>query len=133
MKIVLTSHGDLCHGMLKTLGMFVSIDDVLAISLDESGVEAYSQQLDAALCKEEEYLFLTDIEGGSPYQTVIRYKFEHNMSIEVVSGLNLPMAIEAVIGKDLYTPIQLRDKCQQTGIDSIKYFELKSTEDSEDE
>lgn len=133
MKIVLTSHGDLCHGMLKTLGMFASVDDVLAISLDESGVEDYSERLNQVLCKDEEYLILTDIEGGSPYQTVVKYKFEHNMSIEVASGMNLPMAIEAVIGKDIYTPSQLCQKCLLTGIDSIKHFELKSTENSDDE
>lgn len=133
MRIILTSHGEFCQGLLQTLSMFVSTEGVIAISLDESGVEEYEKKLNEALNTEDEYLILTDIAGGSPYQTAVKYKLEHNKTIEILSGLNLPMAVEAVIGKELHTPSQLAEKCIATGTESIGKFELQTDINEDDE
>lgn len=133
MKVILTSHGELCQGMLNTLEMFTSTDSVYAISLGSGGVVEFEKKLAETLSADEEYLVLTDIEGGSPYQTVLRYKLEHNISLEIVSGLNLPMAIEAVIGAELNTVSELAQKVTATAIESIKRLEMTQLENSEDE
>ncbi len=133
MKIILTSHGELCQGMLNTLEMFTSIDSVYAISLGSGGVVEFENKLDEILSVDEEYLVLTDIEGGSPYQTVIRYRLEHNIQLEIVSGINLPMAIEAVLGCELHTLSELAQKVTATAISSIKYLKMTQLENSEDE
>lgn len=133
MKVILTSHGELCQGMLNTLEMFTSTDSVYAISLGSGGVVEFEKKLAETLSADEEYLVLTDIEGGSPYQTVLRYKLEHNISLEIVSGINLPMAIEAVLGAELNTVSELAQKVTATAIESIKRLEMTQLENSDDE
>lgn len=133
MKVILTSHGELCQGMLNTLEMFTSTDSVYAISLGSGGIAEFEQKLAETLAEDEEFLVLTDIEGGSPYQTVLRYKLEHNISLEIVSGINLPMAIEAVLGAKRNTVSELAQKVTTTAIESIKRLEMTQLENSEDE
>ncbi len=133
MKVVLISHGDFCHGVKKTLEMFVSLDGVESISLDGAGVEEFDKNLGNVLQDENDYLILADIEGGSPYQTALKYKLEGSKAIEIVSGLNLPMAIEAVICKDTIAIADLASQISNTAISSIKKFEIQINENDEDE
>lgn len=133
MKVVLISHGDLCHGLKKTLEMFVSVDDVITVSLNDAGVEEFDINLATVLEKDDEYLVLSDIEGGSPYQTALKYKLEGSKKIEIVSGLNLPMAIEAVICKETVAISDLADQIANTAISSIKKFEIQIKKNVENE
>lgn len=133
MKIILTSHGDLCQGMLSTLKMFASVDEVCAVSLDDRGIESFSERFTQLVDTSDECLIITDIEGGSPYQTALRLKLENDKKIEILSGMNLPMVIEAVLGVNYNTIEQLRDKALDSGKQGINTFVNKVNINEDDE
>lgn len=133
MNIIIASHGDMSHGILNTLKMFVSVESVIAIGLDDRGIESFRQRFEKLITASEDYLVLTDIEGGSPYQTALGLKLENAATIEIVCGVNLPMAIEAAVSKDTSTLEELKAKCFDSGKLGISIFENNINTNSEDE
>lgn len=133
MKIILISHGNLCKGMKQTLSMFAATDSIATISLNESGIEEFSEQLAAELDYNQENLIIADIEGGSPYQAAVKFKLENKAQIEIVSGMNLPMVIEAVLGSKFSTSQELKIKACEAGKQAVVALELNKIINNEDE
>ena len=102
--MLLLSHGNFCHGVKESYEMIAGRNDnILSLELGEEGIGVFSSKLREKLddiCKNEKVLVLTDIQGGTPYNEVLRYKLENPESIEIVSGMNLPMIIEVGINMD---------------------------------
>ncbi len=100
-KILLASHSELSKGLLEATKMILGdADGVEYLTLDESGVEIFSEKLNekvAYLTKDnEELLILTDIFGGTPFnQSMIKSSQYEN--VRVISGVNLPMVMEAIM------------------------------------
>lgn len=44
-------------------------------------------------------LFLVDIKGGTPFNVAVRYTLE-NKNAKILTGVNIPMLIEAAMSKD---------------------------------
>lgn len=132
-KIIIATHGELCNGLVNSLSMFASVDGVEALGLDERGADVFKQQFENLCTDDNEYLVLTDIIGGTPFNTAFGFKLQSQKQIEVLSGVNLPMVIEAVLGKELNDLQTLSEKCIATANDSITQAKIESNLDSEDE
>lgn len=100
MKIVVTSHGNLCEGILSSYQMIAGDSaSFIAVKLDESGIGDFSarltQTLDQLLTEQNEVIVLSDIVGGTPYNETLRYALAHPDRVFLIAGLNLPMLIQA--------------------------------------
>lgn len=101
-KIIIATHGELADAFKSTLKMFTNdISDVYSVGLTESGVDEFKTKIDELMkeCYEEgtEILVLADLFGGTPFNTAmleIKGKYEN---VEIISGVNLPLLIEATL------------------------------------
>ena len=108
MKIILVSHGPFSTGLLESVQMVLGEQSGLSAHslMPEETPAALSQRLEAELADagEEDILFLTDLYHGSPFNVVVslmrNYKFHH------ITGMNLPLLIEAIIGRNAGQSIQ---------------------------
>lgn len=118
-KIILISHGNLCVGMKNTLTMFGNTSNLATVCLDEEGIEAFEKKLNKELEDINETIILTDIIGGSPYQIALNHKINSNKKIEIIAGMNLAMALEAINGLEMLPLGVLVEKCIESATESI--------------
>lgn len=98
--IILASHGDFAEGILQSGAMiFGEQENVKAVTLHpgDSPESLKDRMKEAILTFEnsEEVLFLVDLWGGTPFNQANILSEEHKDKWLIVSGLNLPMLIEA--------------------------------------
>lgn len=97
--IVLASHGDLAAGVRQTGSMvFGDQENVAVVSLEPSmGPDDFRANLEKAVASledQEQVLFLVDLWGGTPFNQTSAFAKGHD-TWAIVTGLNLPMLIEA--------------------------------------
>lgn len=118
-QIALISHGAFCEGLIDTLKM-VSGDDfgVRTLSLVPGMTpDIFREKLAAILdeCREADErgtLVLTDIAGGTPFNSAVYLKGQYKMGI--VSGVNVPMLMTLAIERTEDDTIEsLLEKAQQ--------------------
>ncbi|MBG1272605.1 PTS sugar transporter subunit IIA [Lactobacillus paracasei subsp. paracasei] len=95
--MILISHGQMCEGLLDTLKM-VGGDDfgiqtlpLLPGVTPENYRESLHQILLSVTKKDDEVLVLTDIAGGTPYQSALYLARDFKM--KVIAGMNLPVVL----------------------------------------
>lgn len=99
-KILLTTHGNMCTGMLDTIKLIIpSIENVTVIPFytEEPGSEP-EKELDtwlAGLREEDVAVIATDILWGSVNQKIHLKTYGKN-NIHVVTGVNLPLMLELI-------------------------------------
>lgn len=98
--IILASHGEFAEGILQSGAMiFGEQENVAAITLMPSeGPEDARAKMEAAIASfddQEEVLFLVDLWGGTPFNQASSLFEDKKEKWAIVSGLNLPMLIEA--------------------------------------
>ncbi|WP_414839760.1 mannose/fructose/sorbose PTS transporter subunit IIA [Carnobacterium sp. TMP28] len=98
--IILASHGEFAEGILQSGAMiFGEQENVKAITLMPSegpeDVKAKMQKAVASFDDQDEVLFLVDLWGGTPFNQANTLFEDHKEKWAIVSGLNLPMVIEA--------------------------------------
>ena len=98
--IILASHGDFAKGIMQSGSMiFGEQENVQAVTLMPSeGPDDFRAKLQKAISKldnADEVLFLVDLWGGTPFNQSNALFEEHKDKWAIVSGLNLPMLIEA--------------------------------------
>lgn len=105
--VLMVSHGGFAEGLCDTLHMFAgNSEGIMSIGLrDGESVEGFrlrAQTLIAQLDQQDELLVLADLIGGSPLTTVLDVLQEKGMltNTAVLGGMNLPMALNAVLCKD---------------------------------
>lgn len=103
-NILVVSHSTLCKGLNDAVMMIMGTDSkVEYLGLDEDGVEKFHQSLKEKLDNlkkdREEILILADLFGGSPFNRSLM-EATQNENIKIITGVNLPMLMEAVINKD---------------------------------
>lgn len=118
--IVVITHGKLSQQLLETASMIMGeANGVSAVTFTaRESLDNLRQKANEAI---DEYksgcLILTDIMGGSATNICIELmKME---KIEVVTGVNLPMLLEAIGYRDGVTVKELAEKVHQSGIRSI--------------
>ena len=113
--IVLASHGGLAEGVKDSLSMvFGAQEDLACVTLKPSvAPEEFRAALDVAaagLSEPENVLVLVDLWGGTPFNQTSAALAEHD-GWAVVTGLNLPMAVEACAAR--MTATSARDMAAQ--------------------
>ena len=98
--IILASHGEFANGILQSGAMiFGDQPDVKAVTLQPSeGPDDLKAKIEAAIAtfeNQDEVLFLVDIWGGTPFNQSNGIINGHEDKWAIVTGLNLPMLIEA--------------------------------------
>lgn len=97
--IVLASHGEFAKGIKKSGAMvYGEQENVEAVSLmPNDGPDDFRKKLNRAIKKfdnQDEVLFLVDLWGGTPFNQSSALAEDHE-KWAIVTGLNLPMLIEA--------------------------------------
>ena len=139
--LVLVSHGDFAAGLKTSLAMFAGdkVDQVIAVGLkngqsaDDFGVDfkAVMDTLDA----EDSLVLLADILGGSPLTTALNVLNEMGRltGTVVVGGMNLPMALTAVVMKDVLEGDVLASTLISEATSALQQFDTAPAEDEGDE
>ncbi|UQS83919.1 mannose/fructose/sorbose PTS transporter subunit IIA [Bombilactobacillus thymidiniphilus] len=98
--IVIASHGNFAKGILQSGSMiFGEQENVQAVTfMPDEGPDDLRRHLTDAIAKfvdVQQVLFLIDLWGGSPFNQANTLFEEHKDQWAIVTGLNLPMLIEA--------------------------------------
>lgn len=136
LAFVVVSHGDFAKGVVESSYMIFGPQEkvqTVTFQLDEEP-EDLSKKLTAAVANfdaDDQVLFLVDLWGGSPFNAASRIVAEHTDRMGLITGLNLPMLIEAYTVRD--KPLdEVITHLEETGKIGIKHLELlKDSEEDE--
>jgi mannose/fructose-specific phosphotransferase system component IIA len=117
--VVVITHGNAATCMVEAAERVVGKLNVNTISVPigeprsetESHIEQAVGQLDT-----DEVLFLTDLEGATPYNLCCR---KCGGSSVVLSGMNLPMLFKLATADRLHGALTLAEELRATGLKSI--------------
>lgn len=135
-EILIATHGDLGEGLLHSYEMIAGdSSNIHVVKLTETGIDEFSEKLNNQLEKlttnGNKVLVLCDIKGGTPYNESFMYSLKQPGTIEVVSGVNLPMLIEiGFMSQTMDDAAMLADTAMSVGKDSID--RLVDAEDEDD-
>ncbi len=104
--IILASHGEFANGILQSGAMiFGEQKDVKAVTLMPSegpnDVKAKIESAVASFENKDEVLVLVDLWGGTPFNQANGLIEGHEDSWAIVTGLNLPMLLEAYASRSM--------------------------------
>ena len=130
--IVVITHGSLSEQLLTTASLIMGApEDVHAVTF--TARESLDDLRKNAAIAIEPYLsegclVLTDIMGGSA--TNICVEFMKNEKVEVITGVNLPMLLDAIGRREIADLKELSRKVQESGCKSIinlkEFFEKRA-------
>ena len=128
LAFVVVSHGEFANGVVNSSYMIFGQQEkvqTVTFNLDEDP-EDLTEKLDAAIATfdvDDQVLFLVDLWGGSPFNAASRIVAEHTDRMGLITGLNLPMLIEAYTVRD--KPIdEVIAHLEETAKIGIKHLEL---------
>lgn len=125
-SIILATHGNFSEGILQSASMiFGEQEDVRAVVLDPNeGPEQLKEKLINAvnsLNEQKQVIFLVDLWGGTPFNQANSLLNEHPDTWAIVSGLNLPMLIDAFsLRSELNSAQELATKIIDSAIQGVK-------------
>lgn len=139
--LIVTGHGKFAEGIHDATEMIAGRQEnykkVLfkeSMSLD-SLKEELKEQVDLLLETNEGVVILTDLKGGTPFNTSALLASEYD-TIEIMSGINLPISIEAVMHAQMKdNPKELADYLIGVGKEGIDVpdFSIDQNSDEDDE
>lgn len=120
--ILVITHGDFSKGIVQSMELICGKQEALdTLSLN---IEDDVEELAQSVCRQavnldqgEGVLILTDMLGGSPSNVAARILLRPGISC--VTGVNLPMLIEAVGSRDCCSLAELVSLCMESGQDGI--------------
>ena len=139
--LILVSHGGLAEGLKSSLSMFASdkVDDFIAIGLKDgvslAGFSAEVKNVIESLNENDSVLVLADIVGGSPLTTVatVLEEFGKLENAIILGGMNLTMALTAVVMKDILTGSELVSTILNESSSALQEFEVGSDDNLNEE
>ena len=121
--VLVVAHGSLADGLLEAASMIVGkTKNTKAVCFySTQGVEGLEEAVQAALdqftnC--DGVLCLVDIPGGSPARVVAAQSYKHK-GVEIISGVSLPMLIEALFAREDQSLKELAQTAVQAGVDGV--------------
>lgn len=138
--VVMVSHGEFAPGLHSAVKMMTGDrDDVLSTSLkaDMSADEfaANFRELVKDFKADDQVILLADILSGSPFTNALSILDEKGLMPNslVIAGMNMPLAITAVLMKDNFDNVQdLKDTLLSEGRTGITDFAVTAQDDDED-
>ena len=120
-KVIISGHGDLSLGIVDAFEMIFGHDnEVKAIPFEKGEglpqVQAKFARETEQLSDGEEILFLVDVYGGTPYNAAAQ------VVADILTGVNLPMVLEAAINKNQLSLVDLVNHLQRVAREGIKCF-----------
>ncbi|HPW60285.1 MAG TPA: hypothetical protein PLK58_16675 [Candidatus Rifleibacterium sp.] len=130
--VVVITHGTLSEQLLATAALIMGDQkDVYAVSFTaRESLDNLRQKANAAIepFKTDGCLILTDIMGGSA--TNVCVELMKNEKVEVLTGANLPMLLEAISYRDGADLKAIASRVQASGVKSIinlkEFFEKRA-------
>ncbi|MFP3393315.1 PTS sugar transporter subunit IIA [Brevibacillus sp. SIMBA_040] len=124
-KYIVASHGIFSKGIMDSVGMIVgkfeNVDCISVVQGDSPEIiNGKIEELLQSKGEKNEVIVLTDVFGGSVTNSFFPYIKTHN--IHVITGVNLPLALEILIAdeqKELQTVI---DEAIVRGREGMKYL-----------
>lgn len=102
--ILLITHGSMAEGMVSSIRMLTGEQENFnyVTFAEDMGQDELKELLDAKITDvsaEKQYLIMCDIKGGTPFNVASRYSFK-NDNVSVFYGVNLPVLVETLIGRE---------------------------------
>lgn len=144
-KIILATHGSMSDGLKDAAKLIIGeVENVHTLNLNHGDdVNKLGEKMLALIDefgKENEVLFLTDIANASPYNqsllTINKLEKEYQANKYVISGVNLPILIQA-ISEQMFDS-SIKDVVKQimaeglNGITSWSVSDLDSDDEDDD-
>lgn len=122
--LIVATHGNFASGIISSVNLIAGEqNDLIGVNFVEGqSSEELKQNLEKAIsdisC--DEILILTDLMGGTPFNISSTISTStDNKKIKVVSGMNLPMLMEAVFSRDQTDLDSLITVIKESAIDGI--------------
>ena len=138
--LVVTGHGLFAEGMHSSAKMIAGENENVKYVNFEDGMstETLAEKLSAAyneLAACDGIVVLSDLPGGSPFNTAVQCSMGHpDKKIVVLSGTNLPMIITGSTMLSFETdPQALADELLFEGKDNVVRFEMAARAEEEDD
>lgn len=134
-KLVVVAHGHFATGAASALELIVGKQEEVAVIDFSEGMSAQTvkEKIAAELVNQSEVLVLSDLLGGTPFKVSTELMAEFNGKMNVLSGLNLAMLIEAAFARNMLSFEELVDKLVTTAKDGVVDARSLFTEDDESE
>jgi mannose/fructose/sorbose-specific phosphotransferase system IIA component len=132
--VLVCTHGNSAAALVASAEMICGRQKNLATVAYEMGEspEDLRQEIKnviAPLDMEEGLLCLTDLKGGTPFNTLLMLMATHN-HVEIVAGVNVPMLVETFLSRERLDLNDLTEAVVTTGMKSIYRY---TPEDDQDE
>lgn len=139
--VVLVSHGTFAQGLHSVLKMLAGGDraDVLSTGMEDGmGADVFAERFKETISHigdEDEIILLADIIGGSPLTNALDVAAKAGMldRTRAYGGMNLPMALTAVLMKDTVDKDTLEMSMLTESKNAMARMELHTEEDGEDD
>lgn len=139
--VVLVSHGTFAQGLHSVLKMLAGGDraDVLSTGMEDGmGADVFAERFKETISPigdEDEIILLADIIGGSPLTNALDVAAKAGMldRTRAYGGMNLPMALTAVLMKDTVNKDTLEMSMLTGSKNAMARMELHTEEDGEDD
>lgn len=135
--IILLSHGPLALGLLKSGQLIFGehIENLAALTLEEGDdVNIFRKRaFEIYDLFPEGTIFMVDIFGGSPCNQILLEIQETKKNIPIITGMNLPMLIQAVMGRMMNEPDWMDESIQEGRKAIYEVDVLKFLEDDEED
>jgi PTS system mannose-specific IIA component len=135
--LIISTHGSFSEELVKSSEMiFGSQTNVGVVTFKpgegtENLVDKYNTLINELDCTDG-ILFMVDLFGGSPFNAASILALK-NDSMEIVTGVNLPMLLEVFGSRDFSSLSELVAIAQSAGKESIKQFVKKINTDIEED
>lgn len=124
--IIVVTHGNFSKEIIKSCELIAGpAEKVIALTLNrEDNIENLNEQFLKSLNELEDgdgVLVLADLLGGSP-SNVASLNLKKGCKYQAITGLNLPMLLEAMINRNGNTLERLAEACIQAGAEGVKHI-----------
>lgn len=123
--IIIATHGKLAYALLEAAEMIMGSQEYVGAISFEAGQNVLTlqekiRQKIQEIAKDNEALILVDLQGGSPYNAAAMLAMTMP-KVKVVSGVNLPMLLEVLPGRDLGSSVlsQMAVAAGQSGVNEF--------------
>ncbi len=128
-NIIITGHGSYATGLTSALEMIIGPKEgVKAIEFTtEDTNETLEKKFLKVLKEDENYIFICDLLGGTPYKEAAKLIATKN-NVKVVTGANLGGIMDTIMKKDRLDFNDLTDNVVKATEKNLQIIELKKEE-----
>jgi mannose/fructose/sorbose-specific phosphotransferase system IIA component len=126
LPVLLVGHGPLASGLRGAIEMIAGPQERMAVVQlrPEDDVEGVSDRVEAALRKlgvdnDGEAVIFADLFGAAPANAAASL-LRHRPNIEIVAGMNLPMLLESLLGREGVSARELAKSAVAAGRESVR-------------